>query len=109
MRWDEGNGRYCVEMISNGREWKEINCNEGVNAWKCYKIHKNERIWIQTKTEIIGTTSKMQENYVKLFETIGNEWKWIEITRRMKWMQVKLNGRTCIEIKAKTRKCKEME
>jgi len=23
----------------------------------------------------------MQENYVKLFETIGNEWKWMEITR----------------------------
>ena len=23
----------------------------------------------------------MQENYVKLFETIGTGWKWIEITR----------------------------
>ena len=34
MRRNEGNQRYCVEVIANGREWKEINCNAGVNVWK---------------------------------------------------------------------------
>ena len=103
MRWNEGNVRYCKEMISNGREWKEINCDEGVNAWKCNEIHKNERIRIQTKTEIIGTTSKMQENYVKLFETIRNEWNgW---KSQGGWSERKWNGRTCSEIKGNTRKC----
>ena len=39
MRWNEGNQRYCVEMIENGREQKEINCDEGVNVWKWDEIH----------------------------------------------------------------------
>jgi hypothetical protein len=25
MRLNEGNQRYCIELIATGREWKEIN------------------------------------------------------------------------------------
>ena len=29
MRRNEGNQRYCIEVIANGRDWQEINCDEG--------------------------------------------------------------------------------
>ena len=93
-------------MMANGREWKEINCDEGVNVWKWEEIYQNVRKWINMYTIIIETSiarNEMMWNCLKWWEMKrngwksqgdklnGNEMKW-KNARRNKGKDVKMSG-----------------